>query len=345
MRNDWSQVDAAKDEYFTPAGRRRAFHYVLFAPLIWFNGKNAPSWGGLSRGAPDADMIVANCVKTPRADVTLFVHELGHNLGLFHGGNEHKQHKASYYSTMNYGWALWAGDDERRFVPYSEGKLAAVDENKISERDGIPAPAFWYCKPKGATELRKNNILGAVGTRLRDWDLDCDGKFSETKLRQDLNQDGAFDILGDYNDWAGLRFGGGGVLGSLALPPRVDAPQPAEFTEEDFTVTRAQANAAAAAAGKQLRIVTKTRQVRRPKNRRRANTIKVTVQTLSGKRVRSATVRVKGGKFANGRTKLKTDRRGRITLRVRVSSKKQLELTAQRGGYQKTTLLVPVKRR
>jgi hypothetical protein len=116
----------------------------------------------------------------------------------------------------------------------------------------------------------------------------------------------------------GLRLGGGGIIGSLALPPRVDTPEPAEFTEEDFTVTRAQANAAAAAAGKQLRLVTKSRQVRRPKNRRRANTIKVTVRTLPA----SATVRVKGGRFANGRTKLKTDRRGRITPHVWVTSKK-----------------------
>ena len=59
------------------------------------------------RSIPDSDIVIANC-KTSFAQDVLFVHELGHALGLYHGGNTLRRFKPNYYSAMNYAWAKWA---------------------------------------------------------------------------------------------------------------------------------------------------------------------------------------------------------------------------------------------
>jgi hypothetical protein len=51
---------------------------------------------GISGHAPDGDLVVYN-----RDGGTLF-HELGHTMGLWHGGNENNNCKPNYVSTMNY---------------------------------------------------------------------------------------------------------------------------------------------------------------------------------------------------------------------------------------------------
>jgi hypothetical protein len=139
------------------------------------------------------------------------------------------------------------------------------------------------------------------------------------------------------------------VIGSLPLPPRADTPQPAEFTQADRVAEQAAEKATATAMRKTLQLITKTRQLRRAKHGTRMVTVKVAVQSQSGRTVRSATVKVTGGKLtgAHGKTVkvVKTDRKGRATLHVRLTSKKQVTVNARRKGYQAATLLIPVAKR
>jgi hypothetical protein len=112
-----------------------------------------------------------------------------------------------------------------------------------------------------------------------------------------------------------------------------------------------EAYAAAAAAAtrrnaKQLTIVTKTAQVRKPKERRKITTINVQVKSVAGKAVKKAVLRVKGaGIVKHGRGKPRTDAHGRFTLRLRLRSTKQLQISASRPGYKRGALIIAVGKR
>ena len=68
-----------------------------------------------------------------------FMHELGHNLGLNHGGNEPLNFKPNYISVMNYMFQLdlWY---LRRPLDFSEGKRDPLFEANLDENMGIGIP-------------------------------------------------------------------------------------------------------------------------------------------------------------------------------------------------------------
>jgi hypothetical protein len=348
----WTTIDAIKDEHFVPADRRRAFHYLLFADKYLDDNANS-SDGGLSRGIPDSDLLVANChfeldingKKTAkRGDAVMVIHELGHNMGLLHGGFEHQNNKLNYPSVMNYGYAFDAiGGD--RSIGYSTAARPDFDENNVVERASYATPILWFC-PSG--EVRS---VATDGKR-SDLDFNCNGKTREDPYAADLTRDGlphtprfAPDIpasvlksQGDWNDNA-LRYSGGGVIGGLQLPPRNDAPVVPEFTSPEVSAQATAAAAGRAAVRKQLVI--------RPRplsTRRGQRVIRVTV-LANGKAVRQARVRVRGGALARGRRFVQTNRKGVAVLRVKVRATRRLVLSAKRGGLRTGEVIIPVRRR
>lgn len=83
-----------------------------------------------------------------------FVHELGHNLGLGHGGHggEKNPFKPNFPSTMGYRWQIWGPDldcdmDYDGTPAYSQGMRAPFNEATMSEADGVcddePADIDW----------------------------------------------------------------------------------------------------------------------------------------------------------------------------------------------------------
>lgn len=69
------------------------------------------------------------------------MHELGHTLGLLHGGVDHENHKPNYYSVMNYTWQVpysdvpeWAALWRLR---YSEVSLPTLQESMLVDSVGI----------------------------------------------------------------------------------------------------------------------------------------------------------------------------------------------------------------
>jgi hypothetical protein len=367
LRNGWQPLDAAKDLHFVASGRRRAFHYVLFANKIWDDGRIPPDYKGVSRGIPDSDFIVGNCMadpppagkeKLPRADGPYFTHELGHNLGLRHGGFEDNNFKPSYFSLMNYGFARWTLQKDGRWIDYSNNVRPAIDETHLDEHAGLVSPVFWFCPGEHQYDSSKYvpaliMYAGVFG----DADLDCDGRYGERNVKSNISGDLDFSIQGNpplfetsllgVNDWNVIKFTGGGVVGALTLPARSDTPPAGELTGAETQAAIAATAAAAKKQAKQLRVITKTRQLRRPKRTRSTTTIKITVQSLTGRAARDVAIRIRGGqlKLKRGQTKLKTDGRGRATLKVRLRSKTQLQVVATRKGYRTATLYMPVLKR
>ncbi|KAI9752832.1 MAG: hypothetical protein M1835_001063, partial [Candelina submexicana] len=102
--------DTIKDESegFQSTGRSPIFRYCIMA-----HGISTLSNSGIARDIPGSDFIlslVATCGLTPTTDqqAHTFMHELGHNLGLSHGGGDDINYKPNYVSIMNYPFQ-WPG--------------------------------------------------------------------------------------------------------------------------------------------------------------------------------------------------------------------------------------------
>src|SRR5690606_7632017 len=112
------EFQALKATHFAPA-RKNLFHYVVLAHR--YNGTSGSS--GQAELFGD-DMIVTlqcNAQSTNPVGNTI-MHEVGHNLGLWHGGNEEVNDKPNYNSVMNYRYQF-PGVDTNCTVP-GDGLLA-----------------------------------------------------------------------------------------------------------------------------------------------------------------------------------------------------------------------------
>ena len=180
---NWGGVDTVKMMNFDPAARSRIFHYALFCNT--YGGSDS---SGIARGIPGADFLVT-LGTFPRSGGTemqqagTFMHELGHNLGLRHGGSDDINRKPNYLSIMNYAFqftGVFLSDDEQSFN-YSAAELLSLDELNLDEFAGISDPALhrivWNCKDAAVS----------VAGRSADWN--CDGTLGSVVMT-DINGDG-----------------------------------------------------------------------------------------------------------------------------------------------------------
>lgn len=140
-----------------------------------------------------------------------FMHELGHNLGLGHGGCEggvydQDNYKPNYFSVMNYSICY-------DLFTYSDWKLPDLDENNLSETtpldpegllDGYAPPRnrekFNYFYRNGSTKV---TVKGeAIGQPI---DYNGNGAATDTGLQMDLNRDNKQTVLKGTNDWDNLK--------------------------------------------------------------------------------------------------------------------------------------------
>ena len=362
LQDNWQPFDDEKDQRFVPANRRRAFHYVLFAHNYSTRATDGSVYttdGGLSRGIPDADILAANCSWNPRGDAALLVHELGHNLGLRHGGTDDANFKPNYDSIMNYSW-MWRDIAASTVSDYSTFTQPTINEQTVSERDGVQGPLTWWCLDKAKSTASTSYWTSHADLRtgvLKDLDLDCDGRTNEPATNvnyekpqtisiplinrtyiHDLNRSGTTDTLVGTTDWDHLTFMGGGVLGALALPPRTDTPPVPELTQAEVQAGMQSVVAGQAQIAKQLIVSAK-----QAAKRRKRMTVRVRV-TVAGKTIRHAQVRVTGGTLAKGRRYIRTDSHGRARLTLKPRSTKELILSAKSGRYTPGSTIVTLTR-
>ena len=212
---NWSAFDGIKSDYFTPSRRRAVFHYALFCN----NYDGAKKSGGISREIPSSDFLVAMGQLNGATVMQLggtFMHELGHNLGLQHGGDEETNDKPNYLSIMNYTFQLEGlvrSKDEQHIMDYSRRTLPILNENSLDENVGIGEPAFYtfWVKP----ELNPGDFYyrlfqnGAL-----DWNRD--GVQNVAPVSVDITRDGKETLVTGFEDWSALRFDGGGRIGNSA---------------------------------------------------------------------------------------------------------------------------------
>jgi hypothetical protein len=241
---NWDEFDAVKKKNF-PAARAPIFRYAL---SIHRYGSKSQDSGGLGRLA-GADFLIAmgaycegavDCQGTEEEQSGTFMHELGHTLGLRHGGDTNTNYKPNYFSIMNYAYqisGLTTGGAP--FLDYSrfrrEGAGAAgqvmpsIDELDLDEGRGFgplalstpPYDSLFDCGSVKKTE----SIRGPI-----DWN--CNGNIDTGRLGSDLNDDGKYEVLTSFDDWSNLVFKGGpiGSPGAPA-PPRQTAIDEAPASE------------------------------------------------------------------------------------------------------------------
>ncbi len=134
-----------------------------------------------------------------------FMHELGHTLGLRHGGDTHTQYKPNYHSVMNYLWQTpqpaYAGS---WVLDYSRGVFNTLNETNLSEPVGIGGGGVHagHSVPlRGVRNAAGNPVFVLeVGPA----DFDGDGNATGVGVVQDLNGDSRRRVLGGYDDWANV---------------------------------------------------------------------------------------------------------------------------------------------
>jgi hypothetical protein len=208
--------------------RRPIFHYMLFGDTQNDNGSASSSglaelvgndllitmgnWGFCTCDAKAIDLLINQQAAT-------IMHELGHNLGLQHGGDTDTNYKPNYWSVMNYLYQLNGLDpDASSITAYQRWLLEKGDPTRLGVSDLVGSPnkaqgQFVINYSSGTSaDLDENKLLesnnvgrgNADNTSYADWDL----SFSLTggELKIDLNQDGVFEVLNDYSDWGNLVF-------------------------------------------------------------------------------------------------------------------------------------------
>lgn len=221
-----------KDAHFD-ARRARVYHYVVFGHLSSCpsglcaacpaDAKSGfkPQFGATGMAElPGDDAIVSLgrayfdlSVPQPRTrerDGGTFMHELGHNLGLRHGGDaDGPPLKPNYLSVMNGQFQLVGiryADTAGSTTPnpaltridYSDATLPTLDESSLMESAGLGAGnnAVVYFLDG------MSNDAFAPGTGAADWS--GNGSIDGSPVSADINGDGAISTLTGWNDWAHL---------------------------------------------------------------------------------------------------------------------------------------------
>ncbi len=241
---NWDEFQALKNVNFS-SNRIGIFHYMIFAHNL------APSFGtvsGISRNANSDSQFVKGATDfivsmggwtsggTQDQREGTFIHELGHNLGLRHGGNDHSNYKPGYLSVMNYYYQTWGvyRDGTWGHYDYSRFLTPALNEKSLKETAGLGPLAAgyglrWWCSSGG---------YDADSSSSAPVDWNCNGVYNGGTVKADINGDGKFTTLKSQNNWASITFGGGGIIGTGASSGQsVDAlmvtKSPLCLTEED----------------------------------------------------------------------------------------------------------------
>lgn len=232
-----------RDSHFTDA-RKPYFIYNAWV----HNLKGRGSTSGISDGYGGAGFVVSLGLWTPvngdrNEQFGTFVHELGHSLGLDHGGDDSGNCKANYLSVMNYNFApgvrfrvpnpSGSGSMFVDRIDYSRDELEPeLDESSLNENVGIGAAGTYYSNAitiwdsngvspwrNGAPATTSEGALDWNGNGPIESDVEADLDDFASLWKTDCIDNGIFVIPTDgFDDWAYLETvkpaSGAGALGS-----------------------------------------------------------------------------------------------------------------------------------
>ena len=190
--------------------RRQMFHYLVLANSQRADG--GPSSVGLAEvGGNDLFVTLGGLgygnAATANFQAGSIMHELGHNLGLEHGGDDDTNNKPNYLSVMNYlytvtGIGPLTGEgarDRYLFSRHGRGDYAGFVNSPLGE-DFVIDYSNGSSTFLNESNLNENSGLGRGAAAI---DLNDNGSV-QARIAFDLNDDGTISTLRDHDDWSNL---------------------------------------------------------------------------------------------------------------------------------------------
>ncbi|HET8933341.1 MAG TPA: zinc-dependent metalloprotease family protein [Polyangiales bacterium] len=232
-----AEYSTIKEQNFA-VSRSAAYHYALFAAQYNGSGSSGVAFPG------GVDLMVTlgseGFLNDRGEQAGTFMHELGHNLGLPHGGlkegkvPDDTNFKPNYLSIMSYTYQFVGvpKHDASSALDYSRATVGAVSEAAINEAEGFGVSG----SDQNALAQYDAPLLCLEQVRTDDYE-DCNQFFrvpgSVPSANLDLNLNFCIDPggvaadLNGYNgtndtfptvldDWSNLSYAGNGVIGNLA---------------------------------------------------------------------------------------------------------------------------------
>ena len=220
--------DTAMDNF--TRSRWSLFKYCLLVDQFHRAGSDNYTSTGIAEYAPGQFFIVATGMTSdaeiPQAGT--FMHELGHTLGLSHGGlykdeygkitHSDETYKPNHISVMNYSYQMKGFKDAEgnTVLNYQPFDLPSIDEDNIDEALGIDpydaAASFGYFinLPKTSDEL--------VSVSQKPIDFNGDGEISESVTFEINPEDKVYPGISFHtetlNEWKNIKFTGGLIGGN-----------------------------------------------------------------------------------------------------------------------------------
>jgi len=225
------------------------FHYCLVVHTMTTNGGLlgiSMDSTNINGGIPGDTVALAFNPAIPDNDKTwrragTMMHELGHNLGLKHGGFDHVNNKLNYLSIMDYlltdGFFKKVSDtraEQQEYWDYSISKQKDLNEKKLNENNGVDAAPSLVAK--GFVGIQR--CPDSTGQFLQLFffeynkpvNFNCNDKFDAGTIKFNINWDGnstggdLYSVHKSENNWANIVFDGGAIAGAGASAPSEKAP-------------------------------------------------------------------------------------------------------------------------
>ncbi|MGA4669399.1 hypothetical protein ACPCG0_06310 [Propionibacteriaceae bacterium Y1923] len=202
---------------FVPTGRLPIFHYAIAGAYLARDVTTDPdsddTTSGLALGTKLAFMVTLGSgpggVGSQAQQTGTFMHELGHILGLDHGGEDEVNHKPNYPSVMNYAWQMTGV--LRNGSPawdYSRDTTLTLSEAGLTEATGINLGT----NASGSGTSYRCRDTTYQQAALRPVDFSCNFNTSDGGTGFDVNGDGEQGLLtGSSSDWSRINFLTGGL--------------------------------------------------------------------------------------------------------------------------------------
>jgi hypothetical protein len=192
-----SDFNDFKADHFDPR-RKGYYHYAIFANR--YNSESNGSSGIAEINGDDFIVSMVNYNSTNNMANTI-VHELGHNLGLRHGGDQNRNYKVNYNSVMNYRHQFPGVDTNSDtlgdgVLDYSHGFNHDVWEFSIDETVGVNASPVDF------------NFNGIIDIEPYALNLTCRSGWT-APCGDDAGgncSDSTCDAISDHDDWDNINW-------------------------------------------------------------------------------------------------------------------------------------------